>query len=156
MGYNFINYKKTRLENERRRFSDSIREQGIGRVPIVIDSVEEEIMKILSNREKGRYFNGVELSKHMDGSIKELIEQIEDIIIKRGGKRLIEKKRIILGLENGEVIDSNDTITLGELYKKYRNRKDRILYILVSRKDTLYGYIMSIIEYIKNLINSRI
>ena len=59
-----------------------------------------------------------------------------------------------IGLEDGTIPDMN--IDLGTLYKKNRNKDDKILYVLLTQEKTMYGYIMSIIRYLGENIKTYI
>lgn len=44
---------------------------------------------------------------------------------------------------------------LGNIYKKHRNPDDKILYILITKETSIYGYIMSIIKYLIDEISFK-
>ena len=55
-----------------------------------------------------------------------------------------------LGLEDGTII-SNEQIKILDIYKKNRNYNDNILYILITREQSMYNYIMSILKSLVNM-----
>lgn len=153
LGKEFVNYRKTTMKHSRLRFSESVRNQGIGNVPIVIDSVEKDLSELLCEKEafrrERRY--GVEMVFHMDKNLNDVMKEIKILLMKRDKEELLTQN-LVLGLEDG-VIPQLST-ELGQLYKKHRNKDDKILYLLLSRQKTMYGYIMSIIKYLTESIFS--
>ena len=151
LGKEFVNYRKITNENERIKFSDKNRKRGTGNIPIVIDSVDKELSLLLAKHDpifprNIRY--GFEIVLHMDQTIDDLIVIIKEEINKK--KEIVKTKSSIfdisLGLEDGTIMDiKND---LGNIYKKHINPDDKILYILITKETSIYGYIMSIIKYL--------
>lgn len=149
MGHEFINYRKNTNPNQRERYSSKIRTQGIGNIPVVIDSLDRNISLALSGcdienipRRNWRY--GGEFSYYTDTSVADIIEEVNTLLELRGIK-LNNGEKFSLGLENGELLNHNQKI--GELYKKHRNN-DNILYLLVTKKKSVYEYLLSIFTYI--------
>jgi hypothetical protein len=141
MGHDFVKYRKDNDERERVKFSNSVRTKGIGEIPIVIDSVEETINLALSSYDK-IYLNkkGREYRFHMGLTIDDVLLEVKKKI------NLSDTKILKVGLENGKILDNKDI--LGELYKKYKNPKDNILYLLLTQETTIYGYIISLLRSI--------
>jgi hypothetical protein len=78
-------------------------------------------------------------------SINDVIKEIKIELVKANKEHLFMENDIKLGLENGTIItDENETVY--NLYKKFRNVNDNILYLLVTQEKTMYNYIMSIIK----------
>ena len=151
LGQEFINYRKNNDTHTRTRFSESVRSKGIGYVPIVVDSVDPELSKALATYDKtfSRYIKyGFEIMMHMDETVIDLIKEIKIDLIKKD----YDYRYLSIGLEDGTIPDMN--IDLGTLYKKNRNKDDKILYVLLTQEKTMYGYIMSIIRYLTNNIKS--
>lgn len=161
LGKDFVNYRKITNENERVNFSNKIRKEGVGNIPIVIDSVDKELTLLLAKHDPVFSRNiryGFEVVLHMDQTIGDLITIIKEEMNKK--KDIVKTNvsidflNISLGLENGNIININDD--LGTIYKKYRNSDDKILYILITKESSIYGYIMSIIRYLIDEISNKI
>ena len=60
--------------------------------------------------------------------------------------RVKSDKTLKLGLENGKVLESTDV--LGDIYKKYKDQRDDILYLLVTEEQSMFTYIISLLRYI--------
>ena len=155
LGKEFVNYRKITTEDERIGFSNNIRKKGIGNIPIVIDSVDKELTLLLAKHDPVFSRNiryGFEVFFHMDKKVKDLIHIIKEEMNKK--KEIvktnisIDNLFISLGLEDGTILNTQANDDLGTIYKKYRNPDDRILYILVTKETSIYGYIMSIIQYL--------
>jgi len=153
LGKEFVNYRKITTEDERIGFSNNIRKKGTGNIPIVIDSVDKELTLLLAKHDpiftrNIRY--GFEVFFHMDKKVNDLIHIIKEEMNKKKDivktNISIDNLFISLGLEDGTILNINDE--LGIIYKKYRNPDDRILYILVTKETSIYGYIVSIIQYL--------
>jgi hypothetical protein len=145
-GQEFVNYRKSNAHYQRTKFSSNVRQKGIGTIPIVIDSVNEELSKLLGGPDT-RYRNyGKEYIMNMDTTVLEFINQV-NIDIDNLSPEFLNGKKLSFGLENGSFIDTK--ISLGYIYKKHKNDKDDILYILLTTETTIYGYIMSILRYLK-------
>jgi hypothetical protein len=149
-GRDFVNYRKNSAHYERTQFSSKVRMQGVGLIPIVIDSVDEEISLLLGGNNattisRNRNY-GKEYVIHMDTVIKDFIQTVESDICKLS-PQFWEGKKLKLGLEDGTII-TDLSMTLGVAYKKFKNTKDNILYILITQETTIYGYIMSILRYL--------
>jgi hypothetical protein len=80
----------------------------------------------------------------MDQTVQSVLDELKSIY------EFEEQYRLKLGLEDGSMPDV--TTSLGDLYKRYRCEEDKILYLLLSKEWTVYGYIWSIIRYIKELM----
>jgi hypothetical protein len=161
LGKEFVNYRKITNENERVNFSNKIRKKGVGNIPIVIDSVDKELTLLLAKHDpifsrNIRY--GFEIVLHMDQTVEDLINLIKEEMNKK--KDIVKTNisidflNISLGLEDGSIIDTKED--LGTIYKKYRNSDDKILYILITKETSIYGYIMSIIKYLLDEISNKI
>lgn len=151
LGKEFINYRKNNDTMTRNRFSNGVRSKGIGYVPIVVDSVDSELSKALATRDDTftRYIKyGFEVMMHMDLTVADLIKEIKIELVKKD----YEYRYLSIGLEDGTIPDMN--IDLGTLYKKHRNKDDKILYVLLTQEKTVYGYILSILRYLGENIKS--
>jgi hypothetical protein len=160
IGKEFVNYRKITNEHERVHFSNKIRKEGVGNIPIVIDSVDKELTLLLAKHDPIFPRNirfGFEIFLHMDHTVKDLIGIIKEELHKK--KDIVKTNisidflHISLGLEDGSILNINDD--LGSIYKKHRNLDDKILYILITKETTIYGYIMSIIRYLIDEIPCR-
>jgi hypothetical protein len=140
-GHDFIKYRKNNNQSDRERFSHSVRTKGIGELPVVIDSVDSILSEALAGPDAKRFNrNGKEFHFHMDLLIEDILLEVRHII------KADDTKVLKLGLENGKILNNNDV--LGNLYKKYKNQKDNILYLLLTQETSMYGYIMSLLRYI--------
>lgn len=156
-GRDFVNYRKNSAHYERTQFSSRVRTQGIGMVPIVIDSVDEEMSLMLGENDtvtpKRNRRYGKEYILHMDTKIIDFISQIE-IDITKLSPNFLDGKKLKLGLEDGTII-TDTSLTLGYIYKKYKNTKDNILYILITQETTMYGYVISILRYLGLMASTK-
>lgn len=153
LGRDFVNYRKNCAHYERTKFSSKVKNEMNGKIPIVVDSVDESISTIL-----GENINGItkKYGKEyiIDGTltINDFIIKIENDIksIKDQTELKVDfsGKKIKLGLEDGTIINDG-SITLGTIYKKNKNEKDNILYFLITQENTIYGYIISILKYLR-------
>jgi hypothetical protein len=143
LGREFVNHRKKTAANERVRFSTQVRKQGVGNIPIVVDSVDPQLSKALSDNFTGRRF-----IIHMDHSVEYLLDDIKLFLFQN--KRLSTERldSLVLGLEDGTFPEK--TSDLGSLYKNYRNDNDKILYMLLSKEKSMMAYILSILKYLKD------
>lgn len=151
LGQEFVNYRKTTDKQKRSQFSSKVRSQGIGYIPIIVDSVDKELSKVLAKTDENypRYIKyGFEVMIHMDLKVIDLIKEIKIELLRKD----YEYNYIGIGLEDGTIPDTNTD--LGELYKRHRNKDDKILYVLLTQERSMYGYIMSIIRYLGENIKS--
>lgn len=155
MGREFVNYRKTTMKGDRVQFSESVRSQGIGYIPIVVDSVDPELSVGISPREKRKTRKyGKEISLHMDKTLRDVLKEVKIILLQNDYEHVIENNVLNIGLEDGSI--PNPDMDIGSLYKQHRNKDDRILYLLITKEETTYGYILSIINYLKNTFTSFI
>lgn len=146
LGSDFINYRKYTGFSERSNFVRSAKSTGL---PIIIDSVDTTISKLLSGTEK-RFDYGKQYIISEDTSVNVFLDQITSDLktnIKNlnGDTTLTTQFKYKLGLEDGTLIDPS--ITLGYIYRKHKYSDD-ILYMLLTKELTVYGYIMSLFRYI--------
>ena len=119
-------------------------------VPIVIDSVDETLSLILGENDIGtprrarKY--GKEYIFHMDQTVGQVLRDLEEDINFLSSAYLIDK-RIRLGMDDGGIVNDY-SLTMGHMYKNYKNPEDNILYILVTKEHTMYGYVKSILRYL--------
>lgn len=145
LGKEFINYRKNTDKNQRSNFSGNVRSKGLGNVPIVVDSVEKELSDLLATKDEKYPRNikyGLEVIINMESKMSELLKLVKIELLKKD----YEVSNLVLGLEDGTLIDLDTDI--GAIYKQYRNKDDKILYVLVTNEKTMYGYILSIIKYL--------
>lgn len=153
MGREFINYRKNTDKNQRNNFSGKVRSRGMGYVPIVVDSVDPELSNALASKDANYSRNikyGFEVIMHMDKKVIDLLKEVKIELLKKDCKNI----DLVLGLESGDLIDLD--MDIGTVYKEYRNKDDKILYVLATKEQTMYGYIMSIIKYLANNITTFI
>lgn len=149
LGKEFINYRKHTSEIERKRFYKITVSEG--KIPVVIDSVDEQFEEII----RKKYFinncriirYGLELEMDENAEIEDVVKEIKIELLKHGKEYLFIENEIRIGLEDGSIID-NKREKIKEVYKKYKNEKDNILYLLITQEKTIYNYIMSILRNI--------
>lgn len=151
MGHDFVRYRKNHNQTERERFSTTVRTKGIGEIPVVIDSVDSIISELLANVNSTRFNrNGKEYRFHMDLLIEDVLLEVKYRIKihneKNNIKIRLDEKLLKIGLENGKILDNKDI--LGDLYKKYKNQDDDILYLLITQENTMYGFLISLLRFI--------
>lgn len=151
----FINYKKYNGHNSK-SFSIKTRFKGTGQIPVVIDSIDKQISLLLSNCDtiniSRRYWTyGGEFEFYIDKPINEILDEVSKLIYSRSNYTINSKFKF--GLENGTIIDKNQTV--GELYKQYKNKNDNVLYLLITTENTFYEYLLSIFNSIYNTIFTR-
>lgn len=140
-GKEFIKYRKNNPESERQKFSNNVRTKGISEVPVVIDSIDIVLSESLAGKDYKRFNrNGKEFHFHIDLTI-------EDILLEVKSRIKLENTQILkLGLENGKIL--NDSNLIGDLYNKFKDQNDNILYLLLTKEITMYGYIISLLKYV--------
>lgn len=140
-GHDFVKYRQNNSQSDRERFSNSVRTRGIGELPVVIDSVDPLLSESLAGPEAKRFNrNGKEFHFHMDLLVEDILFEVRHRI------KADDTKVLKLGLENGKILENKDV--LGDIYKKHKNQKDNIIYLLLTQETTMYGYIMSLLRYI--------
>lgn len=139
-GQEFVKYRKNNSEGERQKFSTNVRTKGINEVPVVIDSVDITLSSLLAGKDAKRFNrNGKEYRFHNDLTI-------DDILLEIKSRIKLEHIVLKLGLENGKIL--NDTDLIGTLYNKFKNQNDQILYLLLTKETTMYGYLLSLFKYV--------
>lgn len=148
IGKEFVNYRKSTMLSERNNFSHTVRIQGIGNVPIVIDSVDRELSLALSDtsRRSRCMVYGRQMIFHMDGVLADVLKDLKIFLLQNDHEHLVKNNNLVLGLEDGSIPHLQTDV--GTLYKKYRNKDDKILYLLLTKETTMYGYIWSIVTYL--------
>lgn len=140
-GHDFVKYRQTHNQNERKQFSHNVRTKGISELPVVIDSVDLTLSEALAGPDARRFDrNGKEYHFHKDLLIEDILLEIKHQL------KTDDIKVFKLGLENGKILENKDV--LGDLYKKYKNKDDNILYLLLTQETSVYGYILSLLRYI--------
>jgi hypothetical protein len=151
LGQDFVNYRKTTDKQQRTQFSSRVRSQGIGYIPIIVDSVNTTLSKALAKTDENnpRYIRyGFEIMIHMDLKVVDLIKEIKIELLRKD----YNYDNLSIGLEDGTIPDTN--IDLGTLYKKHRNKDDKILYVLLTQETSMYWYILSIVKYLTDNIKN--
>ena len=138
-GKDFVKYRKNNDKRSREQFSQSVRTKGIEELPVVIDSIDESMSNALAGSDARRYNNnGKEYRFHKEVIVEDILLEVKQRI------KLNDTKVLKIGLENGKILDNNDK--LDDLYKKYKNQTDNILYLLLTEETTMYGYIISLLR----------
>jgi hypothetical protein len=152
-GKEFVNYRKNIAHFERVKFSSRIK-NGVS-LPVVIDSVESELSVLLGGdtRKYGRQY-----SFKKDQTLEEIYNQIcNDIknstVPDINTQEVLAGKKLRIGLEDGTIL-TDLLVPLETVYNSNYNTKDNILYLLITRENTMYGYIMSIIKYLTEALFS--
>jgi hypothetical protein len=162
-GSEFVNYKRELREDIRQRFSEKVFNMNKSKkhldfdldtdvyfIPIVVDSVEEYMSTLLSddsciNLSERKRNIGKEYAIEMNKTIQNLID------IVRNDLKIPTDKIIKFGLEDGTVVHDTST-KLETIYSCNYNKNDSILYLLLTTETTIYGYILSILSFIKSVI----
>jgi len=152
-GQEYINYRKYTEKNDRINFSKKIRSKGNDLIPIVIGTVDQELYFLFPDN------RGTELTLHKDNTIYDILNEIKIIIIQKyietressyeEAISFLSKYNFVLCPEDASIIFDNNMI-LSLLYKKYKNSDDNIFYILLSKENSLYNFILSIIKFLFN------
>ena len=151
IGKEFVNYRKTTLKDQRNYFSHNVRVQGLGNVPIVVDSVDKELSTALSEKHGFRNVTyGREFVFHMDCFLSDVLKEVKIYLIEKDLERIVKSNNLILGLENGDLPDLNTKI--GDLYKQHRNQEDKILYLLLTKETSVYNYLISLLKFLGDSI----
>lgn len=142
-GKEFINYRKQNSTTHRRQFFKTTKRKGQFLIPIVVDSVDEELSLKLSgdidkkeNLSRRNLKYGKEFSISKESTTQDLLNLLD----------IHGNYTLKLALEDGTFLNKTDN--LGQIYKQYHNKEDNILYILVTKETTLYHYLLSIIKYL--------
>lgn len=147
-GKEYVNYRKVVNSGDRLRFSHKVRNEGLGNIPIVVDSVDNRISEFLVDKKdrlvyvgrNKRY--GREIVMHMDNTVEDLTKEVKVILVRNDQ----DPNNIKLVLEDGTFLSSN--LDLGSIYKRFRREEDKILYVMVTREETVLGYLKSILLYL--------
>jgi protein-disulfide isomerase-like protein with CxxC motif len=108
-----------------------VRKKGIGHVPIVIDSHDKEISEILGEQFGKRYCtHGIIKEYHMDYNIQHVLQDVIQILIEKNKQDIFNYNKLSAYVQ-GKYCYENEFI--GELYKKYRDIDDHILYIEIVK-----------------------
>lgn len=152
IGQEFVNYRKT-VDFQKRFIAEK------NKLPIVVDSVDTKLSIALGScseskdtepRHKGgapKY--GKEFSVDPDATVSDLLTKINKLFYitsVTNGKTPNTHIKLILGLENGTLLKSTETFK--DIYAKNYNKKDRILYLLLTKETSMYSYILSILRYL--------
>jgi hypothetical protein len=151
----FVAYKREIRESKRKAFSDKVllhkNNEKLSFLPVIIDSVEDDIGMILNDESRvnltsRKRRNGKEYILERSKLISEFLSELSNELQLNS-----YDKKITFGLEDTSII-TNNNMTIGELYDMYYDRNDHILYLLITTEDTMFGYIKSIIKYLKKLV----
>lgn len=145
-GKNFVKYRTNNPRNIRKNFSRHIRNNSDD-IPVVIDSINEIISKELAGPNATRYNrNGIEYNFNTELIIEDVLREVKTRV-----KTFDSSKILRIGLENGKILENTDK--LGDLYKKYKDQNDDILYLLLTQESNVYAYIVSLLKYFFGLSN---
>lgn len=153
-GKEFVNYRKNNAHFQRVNVSSRIQNSGL--LPIVIDSVERDLSILIggSLRKYGKNY-AFEKETTIEEVYNRILDEIKETEIEDINKEdILSGKTLRIGLEDGTII-TDMSKTLDQLYLQHRNEKDNILYLLITRENTMYGYIMSIIKYLTDALFKR-
>jgi len=152
-GSEFVNYKREIREDARQKFSHRVldmnkrAEKGCKclYLPIVVDSVEEKMIVLLNYKSnKSNKNNKREYVIESNKTIDDLV------VLVRNNLNVPVEKTIRFGLENGSII-KDTSILMEKVYLDNYNEVDSILYLLITSETTVYGYVLSLLTYIKRL-----
>jgi hypothetical protein len=150
IGHEYINYRKNNGKDARNMFSNNVRKEGIGNVPIVVDTIDNDLIELFREHTYSRYKtkdSGREYVLHMEQTLKDVLKEVKILALQRDLEGVIKENELMLGLEDLTIPDQDSNI--GNLYKKHRNNDDKILYLMLMKKMTVYGYILSIARYLR-------
>ena len=131
-------------------FSNNVRKEGIGNVPIVVDTIDNDLIELFREHTYSRYKtkdSGREYVLHMEQTLKDVLKEVKILALQRDLEGVIKENELMLGIEDLTIPDQDSNI--GNLYKKHRNNDDKILYLMLMKKMTVYGYILSIARYLR-------
>lgn len=149
MGQEYINYRKSNGKDARNIFSNNVRKEGLGNVPIVVDTIDKDLIELFRENAHLRYKkkdSGKEYVMHMDQTLRDVIKEVKILALQRDFENIIRENELILGLEDLTIPDQDSCV--GDLYKTHRNSDDKILYLMLMKKMSMYGYIISIARYL--------
>lgn len=151
-----LNFKKENKLNDRINFSSKIRNKGIGHVPVVIDSNDEEISELLGSNDDqiGRKWliHGTSKEYHMDFCIHNVLQDVIHILYKKGREDILNYYKLSLQVKEHNCYENE---LLGDLYKKYRDTDDNILYIQVVKTVGVWGTLVYYKDYILQTIRIK-
>lgn len=154
MGKEFVKYRQTHDKYDRCKFSHDVftksRDQRF--IPVVVDTIDKQLLPIFqyteSNYPNGRFkvtHSGLELVMPSTAQVSDVLKQVRMKIVGSDREDLLYKK-INLCLENGDILDPVQF--LHDVHSKHKYKEDNILYIIASTENTVYAYIMSILNYL--------
>jgi hypothetical protein len=153
-GKEFVNYRKNNAHFQRVNVSSRIQNSGL--LPVVVDSVEKDLSILIGGalRKYGKnYAFNTDIT--IDEIYTKILSDINDSNVEDINKEsILAGKLLKIGLEDGTII-TDMSCKLSDLYYKHRNDKDNILYLLITKENTMYGYIMSIIRYLTDALFKR-
>lgn len=140
MGHEFVKYRNNHTLQERDRQSKTIR-MNIDEIPVVIDSVDIYLSEMIAGPNSRRFDrNGKLYHFHKDVLVDDILAELRQRI------KLDNKVVLKVGLENGRILKGGDSVE--ELYNRYKDQKDCMLYLLLTKETSMYGYIVSLLRYI--------
>jgi hypothetical protein len=74
-------------------------------------------------------------------------------MLQKDKEELVTQNKLKIGLEDGTIPELGTD--LGTLYKTHRNSEDKILYLMISKEISMYGYVMSILMYLMNIFRNQ-
>jgi len=141
-GKEFLKFRIYRTKEERCKLSQKIINDNY--IPIVIDTIDTDLQI---------NFKKLQL-QHCNGKLYKFNKEyiIEDLLCYFNNELHINNQFVInFGLETGRILTKNEYKTfLSEIYRKYKNSDDNILYLLITKETTWYDYLLSIVKYIYN------
>lgn len=145
-GKEIINYKRNTTVDERIMYSHRVRIQGLGKVPIIVDTVDPDLLEILCENVNHRYKTyGKEIVMHSEATLVDVLREIKVIILKKNMEYILDENKLAIGLQDLTLPDPLSEV--GDLYKVHRDTEDKVLYLILMKKQTLYSYIMSVFRY---------
>lgn len=136
--------------NDRIKFSTNVRKKGIGHVPIVIDSHDKEVSEILGGQFGKRYCtHGTLKEYHMDYNIQHVLQDVKQILNEENRQDIYNYNKLSVYVQGNYCYENE---LLGDLYKKYRNIDDYILYIEIVKTNGTW----ETLAYCKDIILGKI
>lgn len=143
----FINYRKFTSFTQRLSFRRAAKNAGEDYIPVVLDSVDTLLSMHLAEPDQdptlyrqAKYGKECVIFRYMT------IDEFKKNIVKNYGN-------LQMYLQSGELV--TDFSTINDVYKLHSS-SDGILYIMLTREQTFYAYIKSIMAYLYDAVKSRI
>lgn len=127
---------------------------GIGNVPIVIDTLDEDLLEILKQDSLNGKVYGIRKVLHMDMTVKELLNELECWIVYKKGMGYNNDWKFWLETDSKAVVNLQQTV--GDVYKLNYDHNDGMLYLMLAKKRTIRGVLKSWLTFAEKLYYGKI